>query len=96
MQSGDYANALDKYRQGVSIRETLLQNADTAVIRTHLAGDYAGLAKAMSATGDLSGALEYSKKAAEILDQLSRVQTRTTLPSKNTWERRMMGWLGSC
>jgi serine/threonine protein kinase len=72
MQSGDYANALEKYRQGASIRETLVGNGDTTpVVRTHLAADYVGLSKAMSATGDLSGALEYSKKGAQILEQLS-------------------------
>lgn len=71
MRSGDYSHALENYRQGVSIRETLLGNANTPVIRTHLAADYAGLARAMSATGDLSDALDYSKKATEILEQLS-------------------------
>jgi tetratricopeptide (TPR) repeat protein len=71
MRSGDYSHALENYRQGVSIRSTLLGNTNTPLIRTHLAADYTGLARAMSATGDLSEALDYSKKAAEILEQLS-------------------------
>jgi eukaryotic-like serine/threonine-protein kinase len=72
MQSGDYSNALEKYRQGASVRETLVGYVNTTPsIRTHLAADYIGLGRAMSATGDLSGALEYSQKGTETLERLS-------------------------
>jgi non-specific serine/threonine protein kinase/serine/threonine-protein kinase len=72
MQSGDYRNALEKYRQGASIREALMENGNaTSLVRTHLAADYIGLGKAMSAIGDLNGAVQYSRKGAEILEQLS-------------------------
>jgi len=71
MRSGDYSHALENYRQGISIRGPLLRSANTPVIRTHLAADYAGLAGAMSATGDFSDALDDSKKASEILEELS-------------------------
>jgi len=73
MQTGDNAHAVESYRQGASIRETIANDANASpLVRTHLAGDYVCLGRALGATGDLAHASEASKKGTEILEQLAR------------------------
>ncbi len=73
LQANDPAQALENFRQSVAIREpiALAPNSD-AIIRTHLAGDYVGLANAEALTGDLGHALEYCSKAVQGLELLCK------------------------
>jgi eukaryotic-like serine/threonine-protein kinase len=72
-QTGDYAHAVENYRQGASIRETIAKDVNASpLVRRHLAADYICLARALTATGDLSHASEVSQKGKEILEQLAQ------------------------
>ncbi len=72
-QTGDYAHAVESYRQGTSIREAIAKDGNVSpLVRTHLAGDYICLGRALAATGDLSHASEVSQKGKEVLEQLAR------------------------
>lgn len=71
-KSADFAGALEEYRISASMREPLAREPSaTAVIRTHLASDYDGLAQMLWRTGDTEQALEKSRKAVRILEELS-------------------------
>jgi eukaryotic-like serine/threonine-protein kinase len=72
-QTGDYAHAVESYRQGASIREAIAKDVNASpLVRTHLAADYVCLGRALGATGDLVHAADASQKGTEILEQLAR------------------------
>jgi serine/threonine protein kinase len=71
LQADDPKQALEDFRQSVAIREPIAldSNAD-AILSTHLAADYIGLANAEAFTGDLGHAIENGKKAIQSLELL--------------------------
>ena len=69
VQTGDLAAALDNYQRSASIRDAALQaNPDNFLLRTHLAADYAGIAKCLESQHDLARAIEMQSKATTILE----------------------------
>lgn len=50
------------------------------VFRTHLAGDYDGLGKALRRTGQSDAGIEYTKSGVEILEQLSESNPNNATP----------------
>jgi eukaryotic-like serine/threonine-protein kinase len=73
LQADDPKQALDDFRQSVAIREPIaLDPKADAIVRTHLAGDYVGLARAESLTGNLDDALEHGRKAIQGLELLCK------------------------
>jgi len=71
-RKADYAEALQEYRTGASIREPFaLAPHASAPIRTHLAADYNGAGHMLWRTGQTDQALEISKKSARILEEVS-------------------------
>jgi non-specific serine/threonine protein kinase/serine/threonine-protein kinase len=72
-QTGDFAHAVENYRKGASIRETIATDGNAnSLVRTHLAGDYVCLGRALGTTGDLVHAVDAAQKGTEILEQLAR------------------------
>ena len=71
--AGDYADGAKSFRQAALVREpsAIAPNAN-AGLRTHLAGDYIGLATALSGLSDPKGASDASKKGLNLLLDLSR------------------------
>ena len=77
-RTDNYSQALDSFRHAVSIREPIA-NA-SPLFRTHLAGDYHGLASSLLRTGDVGGALEAVNKSLQIQDEMSQAHpTNATL-----------------
>ena len=73
IQTGDYAGAVQSFRQSASIREPIAGAANSNLqVRTHLVGDYIGLATALRNTGDLDEALDASSKGLSLIQELSR------------------------
>jgi non-specific serine/threonine protein kinase/serine/threonine-protein kinase len=73
VQTGDFAAALENYKRSAAIREAALQaNPASSLLRTHLAADYAGLAKCLELKNDLPQAIETQSKAAAILEEVSK------------------------
>jgi non-specific serine/threonine protein kinase/serine/threonine-protein kinase len=71
LHTQDYKGALENYRQGASIRETIASGPNANLLfRTHLAADYVGVGRALGATGDRTGSVEASGKAVKILEEL--------------------------
>ena len=71
VQTGDLAAALANYHRSASIRDRALQaNSGSLPLRTHLAADYAGIAKCLELNHDLLQAVEMQSKATAILDQV--------------------------
>ena len=71
--AGDFAGAAKSFRQAVSVREPAATAPDANVmLRTHLAGDYLGLATALRGVSDPKSALEASSKGVNILVELTR------------------------
>jgi eukaryotic-like serine/threonine-protein kinase len=72
-QTGDYAHAAENFRQSASIREPIAAASNASLqMRTHLVGDYIGLATALQNTGDVKLALDASTKALSLINELSR------------------------
>ena len=72
-QTGDFAHAVENYRQGATIRETIATDANAnSLVRTHLAGDYVCLGRALGTTGDLTHAVDAAQEGTAILEQLAR------------------------
>jgi tetratricopeptide (TPR) repeat protein len=73
IQSGDYARAAENFRQSAVIREPIANAPNSSLqIRTHLVGDYIGLATALRNAGDLNHALDASNKGLQLIEELSR------------------------
>jgi eukaryotic-like serine/threonine-protein kinase len=73
VQTGDVAAARDNYQRAAAIREAALQShPDNLSLRSHLAADYAGIAKCSEQEGDLSHAAQMQAKAAAILEEVSQ------------------------
>jgi serine/threonine protein kinase len=73
VQTGDLAAARDNYQRAAAIREPALQSyPDHLPLRTHLAADYAGIAKCSEQEHDLPHAVQMQAKAAAILDEASK------------------------
>ncbi len=72
IQTGDYARAVENFRQSVAIREPIANAANASLqVRTHLVGDYIGLATALQNTGDIKLALDASTKGLRLIQELS-------------------------
>ncbi len=72
IQTGDYGHAVESFRQSASIREPVATAANSSLqIRTHLVGDYIGLATALRNTGDIDQALDASNKGLRLIQELS-------------------------
>jgi serine/threonine protein kinase/tetratricopeptide (TPR) repeat protein len=73
-EMGDPAAALENYRKAAAIQEST--NAtdpdEVNLLRTHVAGDYAGMAESMMLSNQLSDASKVQEQAVQILEQLSR------------------------
>lgn len=73
MQTRDYAHAVESYQHGVSIREAIVRDGNASpLVRTHQAGDYMCLSRALAETGDLPHASEVSQMGKGILEQLAQ------------------------
>jgi non-specific serine/threonine protein kinase/serine/threonine-protein kinase len=79
--SGDYARAVENFRQSIAIREPIAGAANSSLpARTHLVGDYIGLATALQNTGEINLALDASTKGLRLIEELSRANpTNATL-----------------
>jgi eukaryotic-like serine/threonine-protein kinase len=73
-EMGDPAGALENYRKAAAIQESLKATDPNEVnlLRTHLAGDYTGMADSMVLTNHFGDASKAQEKAVQILEQLSR------------------------
>ncbi len=73
LQADDPKQALEDFQQSVAIREPIALDAKAdATIRTHLAGDYVGLARAEALSGDPGHAIENGRKAIQGLELLCK------------------------
>jgi len=71
-QTGDAAGAADSYQHAASIRQAALDSDPQNVsLRTHLAADFCGIAKAKFEGGDSVRAIQMQNKGVEILRQVS-------------------------
>jgi serine/threonine protein kinase len=68
-RQGAHEQALNEYRTAAAIREPIAGDSDE--MRTHLAADYNGIATTLWQTGRATEALTPSRKAMQILGQLS-------------------------
>jgi serine/threonine protein kinase/tetratricopeptide (TPR) repeat protein len=73
-ETGDPAGALESYRRAAAIQESAKPTdpREVTLLRTHVAGDYAGMAESMMLTNHFSEAIKVQEKAVQILDELSR------------------------
>jgi len=73
-EMGDAADALENYRKAAAIHESIkaTDQREATLVRTHLAGDYSGVAEAMMGTGQLSDAIKMQEQAIQILEELSK------------------------
>lgn len=72
VRMGNLADAEENYQRSASIRNAALQrNPDSLLLRTHLAADYAGIAKCFESKKDVPDALEMQSKAVAILQDVS-------------------------
>ena len=72
LQTRDYTHATESFRQSTSIREPIANAANSSLpIRTHLVGDYMGLATALQNTGDVDQALDAANKGLRLIQELS-------------------------
>jgi serine/threonine protein kinase len=73
IQSGNYIRAAESFRQSAAIREPVANAPNASLqIRTHLVGDYIGLATALRDAGDFNPALDASTKGLHLIEELSR------------------------
>jgi serine/threonine protein kinase len=70
---GDSAAALESYRKAAAIHESAKTTdpGEATLLRTHLAGDYAGMAESMRLTNRLSEASKVQEQVVQILEELS-------------------------
>jgi serine/threonine protein kinase/tetratricopeptide (TPR) repeat protein len=81
-ETGDSKGALENYQRAAAIRKAIApgDRRHAILVRTHLAGDYGGMATAMLLTGDIRGALQVEGEALRIVDEMSRADpTNATL-----------------
>ena len=73
-EMGDAPGALENYRRAAAIHESIkaTDQREATLVRTHLAGDYSGIAEAMMGTGQLSDAIKMQEQAIQILEELSK------------------------
>jgi serine/threonine protein kinase/tetratricopeptide (TPR) repeat protein len=71
---GDPAGALESYRKAAAIQESAKATdpGEVTLMRTHLAGDYGGMAESMMLTNHLSEASKVQEQAVQVLEELSR------------------------
>lgn len=73
VETGNPAEALKNYQRAAALRDVALQaNPGNFPLRTHLAADYAGMAKCMELTHDLPHAIEKQSEAVAILEEVSK------------------------
>jgi serine/threonine protein kinase len=72
-EMGQPVASLESYQKAVAIhRSTMTADARQALLlKTHLAGDYAGIAEQMMSTNQLDGAIKMQGQAVQILEELS-------------------------
>ncbi len=70
---GDPAGALESYRKAAAMHESAksTDSREIILLRTHVAGDYAGMAESMMFTNQLSEASKIQEQAVQILEELS-------------------------
>jgi eukaryotic-like serine/threonine-protein kinase len=70
----DPAGALESYRKAAAILETVKATGprEVSLLRTHLAGDYYGMAESMLLANHVSEAVKVQEQAVQILEQLSK------------------------
>lgn len=73
-EMGDSAGALENHRKALAIRTSgkAADPEELIRLRTHLAGDYAGIAEAMMSAGQLDGGIRMQEEAIQILEALSK------------------------
>ncbi len=72
-QMGDRDGELQAYQQAASTHEAGLgMDASNTKLRTHLAGDYAGMALSLKKKGDLAHAIPLQIKAVQVLEEVSQ------------------------
>ena len=72
-QIGDVTAALENYQRAASISEAALQAyPNNLLLRSHMAGDYSGIAQCMRFNHDLSHAIAMQSKSAAILEEASK------------------------
>jgi len=72
VETGDIHGALENYQQASAVRApALAAHPDNMPLRSHLAADYAGIAKCMQLNRDLGHAIDMQTRAIGILEQLS-------------------------
>jgi len=71
---GDPTGALESYRKAAAIHESAKATdpGEVTLLRTHMAGDYAGVAESMMLTNHLSEASKVQEQVVQILEELSR------------------------
>ena len=71
---GDPDGALGNYQKAAAIQESAKASdpAEATLLRTHVAGDYAGMAESLMLTNHLSEAAKVQEKVVDILEELSR------------------------
>jgi serine/threonine protein kinase/tetratricopeptide (TPR) repeat protein len=71
-KNGDFPGALQDYRQGAAIREPIATTVEAKLpARTHLVGDYLGIAKMLAQTGHVDEAVPMSAKALNSMKEIS-------------------------
>jgi serine/threonine protein kinase/tetratricopeptide (TPR) repeat protein len=81
-QMGDLSGALANYRTAALIRQSAqgATSAQSATLRTHLAGDYGGMAVVHGLRGDGDAAIEAQQQATALVQELSKAEpTNATL-----------------
>jgi len=76
---GDPVGALESYRKAAAMHESAkaIDPDEVTLLRTHAAGDYAGMAESMMLTNHLSEATKVQEQAVQILEELSRSNPNT-------------------
>jgi eukaryotic-like serine/threonine-protein kinase len=71
---GDPAGALESYRKAAAIQESTKATdpGDGTLLKTHVAGDFAGMAESLMLTNHLSEASKVQEQVVQILEELSR------------------------
>ena len=78
-QMGDRAGELENYKQAASTHEVGLQlDRSNMKLRSHLAGDYAGMALSLQKKNDLEQAIALQVKAVQILEEVAQANPNVT------------------
>ncbi len=72
-ETSDYEGALESFRKGVAILETVhpVNSTQRTTVQTHLAGDYSGIARVLIFQKQLGPAIEAQRQAMVLLERLS-------------------------